>query len=111
MPTPLFDLTGRRALITGSSRGIGLAYAYAVAEHGAEVVLNSRSAEDVGKAVEKMRADGHKATGYAFDVADPSRRTSRGSKPRPGRSTSCSTMPASSAGRRWSISRSTPGGR
>ncbi len=71
MPTPLFDLTGRRALITGSSRGIGLAYAYAVAEHGAEVVLNSRSAEDVGKAVEKMRADGHKATGYAFDVADP----------------------------------------
>ena len=36
MPSlPLFDLTGRRAFITGSSRGIGLAYAYAVAEAGA----------------------------------------------------------------------------
>ena len=72
MPSlPLFDLTGRRALITGSSRGIGLAYAHAVAEAGAEVVLNSRKAEDVEKAVEEMRAAGHTATGYAFDVADP----------------------------------------
>ena len=72
MPSlPLFDLTGRRAFITGSSRGIGLAYAYAVAEAGAEVVLNSRRAEDVGKAVEALRAAGHQAAGYAFDVADP----------------------------------------
>ena len=72
MPSlPLFDLTGRRAFITGSSRGIGLAYAHAVAEAGAEVVLNSRTAEDVGKAVEEMRAAGHTASGYAFDVADP----------------------------------------
>ncbi len=72
MPSlPLFDLTGRRAFITGSSRGIGLAYAHAVAEAGAEVVLNSRKAEDVEKAVEEMRAAGHKASGYAFDVADP----------------------------------------
>ncbi len=72
MPSlPLFDLTGRRALITGSSRGIGLAYAQAVAEHGAEVVINSRNPDDVGRAVEEMRAAGHKATGHAFDVADP----------------------------------------
>jgi len=72
MPSlPLFDLTGRRAFITGSSRGIGLAYAHAVAEHGAEVVLNSRNPDDVGKAVEEMRAAGYKASGYAFDVADP----------------------------------------
>ncbi len=72
MPSlPLFDLTGRRAFITGSSRGIGLAYAYAVAEAGAEVVLNARSADDVAKAVEAMRAAGHAASGYAFDVADP----------------------------------------
>ena len=49
MPSlPLFDLTGRRAFITGSSRGIGLAYAHAVAEHGAEVVLNSLNPDDVG---------------------------------------------------------------
>ena len=72
MPSlPLFDLTGRRAFITGSSRGIGLAYAYAVAEAGAEVVLNARNAEAVGAAVEAMRAAGHAASGYAFDVADP----------------------------------------
>jgi gluconate 5-dehydrogenase len=72
MPSnPLFDLTGRRAFITGSSRGIGLAYAQAVAEAGAEVVLNSRKQEDVDNAVEGMRAAGFKASGYAFDVADP----------------------------------------
>jgi gluconate 5-dehydrogenase len=72
MPSlPLFDLTGRRAFITGSSRGIGLAYAHAVAEAGAEVVLNSRKQEDVDRAVEEMRAAGHTAAGYAFDVADP----------------------------------------
>lgn len=72
MPSlPLFDLTGRRAFITGSSRGIGLAYAYAVAEAGASVVLNSRKAADVDAAVEEMRAAGHTADGYAFDVADP----------------------------------------
>ncbi len=72
MPSnPLFDLTGRRAFITGSSRGIGLACAYALAEAGAELVLNSRKQEDVDKAVEAMRADGFTASGYAFDVADP----------------------------------------
>ena len=72
MPSlPLFDLTGRRAFITGSSRGIGLAYAYAVAEAGASVVLNSRKAEDVEKAVAEMRAAGFDATGMAFDVTDP----------------------------------------
>ena len=72
MPSlPLFDLTGRRAFITGSSRGIGLAYAHAVAEAGAAVVLNARNAEAVGEAVEAMRAAGHAASGYAFDVADP----------------------------------------
>ncbi|MCB1500418.1 MAG: SDR family oxidoreductase [Bauldia sp.] len=72
MPSlPLFDLTGRRAFITGSSRGIGLAYAYAVAEAGASVVLNSRKQDDVDAAVEAMRAAGHTADGYAFDVADP----------------------------------------
>jgi gluconate 5-dehydrogenase len=72
MPSlPLFDLTGRRAFITGSSRGIGLAYAYALAAAGAEVVLNSRKADDVAKAVDDMRAAGHKASGYAFDIADP----------------------------------------
>ena len=40
MSLSLFDLTGRRALITGSSRGIGNAYARGLAEAGAEIILN-----------------------------------------------------------------------
>ncbi|MFY9636101.1 MAG: SDR family NAD(P)-dependent oxidoreductase, partial [Cellulosimicrobium cellulans] len=43
--SPLFDLTGRVALVTGSSRGIGFALARALAEAGATVVLNGINAE------------------------------------------------------------------
>jgi len=39
MVNPLFDLTGRRALVTGSSQGIGLTLAQGFAEHGASVVV------------------------------------------------------------------------
>ncbi|MER2508754.1 MAG: SDR family NAD(P)-dependent oxidoreductase, partial [Amaricoccus sp.] len=42
MTFPLFDLSGRRALITGSGQGIGLALAEGLAAHGAEVILNGR---------------------------------------------------------------------
>ena len=45
MTTDMFDLTGRVALITGSSRGIGLAIAEAMAARGASVVISSRKAE------------------------------------------------------------------
>ena len=52
----LFDLTGRRALITGSSQGIGLALAHGLAEAGAEVVLNGRNADKLAAAVaERLR--------------------------------------------------------
>ena len=44
MAFELFELTGKRALITGSSQGIGFALAQGLAEHGAEVVLNGRDA-------------------------------------------------------------------
>ena len=42
MSIHLFDLTGKRALITGSSQGIGLALARGLADAGAEIVLNGR---------------------------------------------------------------------
>jgi len=71
MATALFDLTGRTALITGSSRGIGLAIARGLAEAGASVVLNSRDGGAVEAAVETLRAEGFTADGIAFDVTDP----------------------------------------
>lgn len=69
-PLPDFGLQGRRALITGSSRGIGLAIARAYAAAGAEVVLNGRDPEVLDAAVDTLRSEGFKASGQAFDVTD-----------------------------------------
>jgi gluconate 5-dehydrogenase len=66
----LFDLSGRTALITGSSRGIGFAFAQGLAEAGAKVIVNSRQAVVVDEAVKKLQALGLDAVGAAFDVAD-----------------------------------------
>ena len=70
MSTKLFDLTGRVALVTGSSRGIGLAIARGLAEAGATVVLNGRDASTLETAVSGLRADGLNASASAFDVCD-----------------------------------------
>lgn len=66
MSTKLFDLSGKRALITGSSQGIGLSLAKGMAAAGAKVVLNGRSEDKLSKAVDTI--DG--AKGYAFDITD-----------------------------------------
>jgi len=66
----LFDLTGRTALITGSSRGIGLSLAQGLAESGASVILNSRQPQAVDAAVLQLQAMGLDARGAVFDVAD-----------------------------------------
>jgi gluconate 5-dehydrogenase len=66
----LFDLTGRTALITGSSQGIGLQLARGLAEAGATVVLNARNPEKLAAAVADFRSQGLKAEGVAFDVND-----------------------------------------
>ncbi len=68
--TALFDLTGRRALVTGSSQGIGFALARGLAEAGAEVVLNGRDPNKVGDAAEELRNEGHVPHELAFDVTD-----------------------------------------
>ncbi|MBX9457851.1 MAG: glucose 1-dehydrogenase [Rhizobium sp.] len=67
----LFSLAGRRALITGSSAGIGLAVAHGLAGAGANIVVNGRGAEKVDAAVAELAAAGHAVTGSVFDVTDP----------------------------------------
>jgi gluconate 5-dehydrogenase len=66
----LFDLTGRRALITGSSQGIGLALARGLAMAGAEVILNGRDADKLNGIVAELKTDGLIAHAAAFDVTD-----------------------------------------
>ncbi|WP_338719567.1 SDR family oxidoreductase [Devosia sp. XK-2] len=66
-----FDLTGRRALVTGSSRGLGLAMAKALAGAGAELVLNGRDEVALGQAAADLAASGAKVSALAFDVTSP----------------------------------------
>lgn len=71
MPSSLFDLTGRLALVTGSSRGLGRSLALALAEHGANVILHGRDEEalaDTQRAVEQ--ATGTRPASTVFDVTD-----------------------------------------
>jgi gluconate 5-dehydrogenase len=67
---PLFDLSGRIALVTGSGRGIGLALARALASAGARVVLNGRDRATLERAAGALAAEGHAAGICAFDVTD-----------------------------------------
>jgi NAD(P)-dependent dehydrogenase (short-subunit alcohol dehydrogenase family) len=65
-----FDLTGRNALVTGASRGIGQAIAVALAEHGADVALNSRNAEALEKVAAEIEQRGRRAVVAPADVTD-----------------------------------------
>ena len=60
MSYPLFSLEGRRALITGSSQGIGFALAKGLAVHGAAVVLNGRDPGKIEVAAAELSAVGHR---------------------------------------------------
>jgi gluconate 5-dehydrogenase len=68
MSFPLFDLTGRRALITGSGQGIGYALARGVAQHGASVVINGRNEKRTNAAADELRAEGADIGVSVFDV-------------------------------------------
>jgi gluconate 5-dehydrogenase len=61
----IFSLKGRVALVTGASRGLGFAMAKALKEQGATVILNSRNADEIAKAADKIGAES-----LAFDVTD-----------------------------------------
>jgi NAD(P)-dependent dehydrogenase (short-subunit alcohol dehydrogenase family) len=68
--TPSFRLDGKRALISGAGRGIGLAVASAFAEAGAHVTLVSRTATEIESAAAAMRSRGWLADALACDVTD-----------------------------------------
>jgi gluconate 5-dehydrogenase len=66
----MFTLAGRVALVTGSSRGLGLGMATGLAEAGAHVVLNGRNPATLAAAAESLRERGLKADFSVFDVSD-----------------------------------------
>lgn len=68
--TPSFRLDGKKALVTGASRGIGLGGAVALAEQGAHVVMAARNADEIGKAAQLLRDEGYSAEGISLDVGD-----------------------------------------
>lgn len=66
----LFDLSGRTALVTGSSMGIGYALARGLGQAGARIVLNARNAERLEEAAKTLRAEGLSVDTLVFDVTD-----------------------------------------
>jgi gluconate 5-dehydrogenase len=70
MDNALFDLAGRTALITGSSRGLGRAMADGLAKAGAAIIVNGTDAARTEDAAAEMRAAGFGAEALPFDVTD-----------------------------------------
>lgn len=70
MSHPLFNLSGRTALVTGSSRGLGHAIAEGLAQAGANLILNGIDADRLKLSAAALRAKGHAVEEAAFDVTD-----------------------------------------
>jgi gluconate 5-dehydrogenase len=70
MSLSLFDLKGKRALITGATHGLGMAMAKGLAMAGAEIIVNDIDRTKLDAAIEDYKASGFKAYGYIFDVTD-----------------------------------------
>lgn len=68
--TPSFRVDGKRALVTGAGRGIGLAAAAVLAEAGAQVTLAARTATEIEAAAQAIRARGHAAEALVLDVTN-----------------------------------------
>ena len=67
----LFDLTGKTAIVTGGSRGIGVEMAEGLAEAGANLMLCARKAEPLDESVKVLTAKGFNVAGKACDVSKP----------------------------------------
>jgi NAD(P)-dependent dehydrogenase (short-subunit alcohol dehydrogenase family) len=65
----LFDLTGRTALVTGGSRGLGLQIAEALGEQGAKIVISSRKQSELDEAVAHLKSKGIDASAIAADLS------------------------------------------
>ena len=71
MSTSLFDLTGKVALITGATHGLGMAMAKGIGKAGAMVIINGNSSQEkIDNAVAAFKVEGIQAFGYRFDVTD-----------------------------------------
>ena len=64
----LFDLSGKTAIVTGSTKGIGKAIARAMGQHSARVVISSRDADRVKAASEEFFGEGHEVLGIACNI-------------------------------------------
>lgn len=70
MSLSLFDLTGKRALVTGATHGLGMAMAKGLAAAGAEIIINDIDKDKLDAAIKDYTDSGIKAHGYIFDVTD-----------------------------------------
>ncbi len=70
MSLSLFDLTGKNALVTGATHGLGMSMAVGLAKAGAQIIINDINAEKLATAIEDYAAQGVKAHGFVFDVTD-----------------------------------------
>lgn len=70
MSLSLFDLQGKRALITGGTQGIGAAIAKGLGKAGASIIINARSREKLDKGMQEMASSGIEASGFLFDITD-----------------------------------------
>lgn len=68
--TPSFRLDGKKSLVTGASRGIGLGGAMALAEAGSHVVMAARNKQEIEEAAKQIRESGYSAEGISLDVSD-----------------------------------------
>lgn len=69
----LFDLSGKRAFVTGATHGLGMAMAKGLANAGAELIINGTTPSRMEKAVDEYESEGHKVHNFIFDVTDESK--------------------------------------
>ncbi len=70
MSLKLFDLTGKTALVTGGTHGLGMAMAIGLARAGARIIINDRDSNKLSTSIREYQIEGIDVAGYVFDVTD-----------------------------------------